>query len=216
MDLRALPAVSHQPPGSFPLLGQSLLAAASDCDLAQALIAGSPNAPVVAWSRFSPPVTRISRRGLGPHAEIEDAAQEVFLRLFRHIDSLRDPGALRWFVTSIAVRTLRSELRHRRAHSWLAFAPDRDLMLVVDADADLGAQHALVRFYRLLDRVNERDGVAFVLHFVEGMEATEVALTLGVSEPTARRRFLRARKRLMMLASRDSFVSDYVAIRRAG
>jgi RNA polymerase sigma-70 factor (ECF subfamily) len=78
-------------------------------------------------------------------------------------------------------------------------------------NADTGSRQALIHFYRALDRISARDRSAFVLRFIEGMEAAEVAEALGVSVPTARRCFTRAWERVTFFAQRDPFLVDYLS-----
>jgi DNA-directed RNA polymerase specialized sigma24 family protein len=75
-------------------------------------------------------------------------------------------------------------------------------------------RQALERLYAILDRVNENDRAAFVLRFIEGLELSDVAAALGISAPTARRRFTRAYERVALLASREPALAEYVAIDR--
>lgn len=187
------------------------LTAGDDTTLALALIAGDPAAPRVAWDRFSPMVRGILRRSFGPASEVEDLVQDVFLSLFRSATKLRQPATLRAFVIGITVRTVRYELRRRRVRGWigLSVSPELPDLRVVHPDTD--SREALVRFYELLDRVNTRDRTAFVLHFIEGMDAAEVAAVLETSVPTVRRCLGRAWKRVVLLASRDSTLAEYVA-----
>ena len=77
--------------------------------------------------------------------------------------------------------------------------------------ADTASQHALIHFYQVLGRINERDRTAFVLRYIEGMEAAEVAAALDVSVPTARRCFTRAWERVTFFAQRDPFLVDYLS-----
>src|SRR5262249_52308915 len=72
-----------------------------------------------AWRRYAPMVSGMLRRGLGPRADVDDATQEVFLRLFRRIDSLRDATALRAFVVSVTVRVMKWQLRRRYIRRWV-------------------------------------------------------------------------------------------------
>lgn len=187
------------------------LADADDAALARALIAKDPGAPRVAWTRFAPLVRRILRRSLGPQHDVEDVVQDVFLCLFERVHTLRDPVALKAFVIAIAVRTARYEIRRARVRRWVGLSRTAELPDLRIVNADSGAQHALIHFYRMLDRINERDRTAFVLRFVEGMEAAEVAAALDVSVPTARRCFTRAWERVIFLARRDPFLVDYLS-----
>ena len=100
---------------------------ASDLELARALIDGVPNAPELAWERYSPLVHRIVSRAIGPDAEVEDVTQEIFYRLFSRIGTLRKPEALRSFVISFAIRIVKWELRRRRARRWLTLSETGDI-----------------------------------------------------------------------------------------
>jgi RNA polymerase sigma-70 factor (ECF subfamily) len=181
-----------------------------DLAIAHALLAREPASHRAAWKRFAPVVRRLVRRVLGPGADVEDAVQDVFVCLFEKVTALRDPGALKAFVMSITVRTARYHLRRRRARRWIGLADVESHPALHVVTRDPAPQHALARFYRILDRVNDRDRAAFVLRYIEGLELSEVAKALGTSAPTARRRFTRAYGRVALLASRDPVLVDYV------
>jgi len=83
----------------------------TDAELIRALRADDPGAAAALWARYSPPVGRVLAKALGPGLEIEDLTQEVFLRVFRRLPSLRDPSALRAFVLAVAMNVLKWELR---------------------------------------------------------------------------------------------------------
>jgi RNA polymerase sigma-70 factor (ECF subfamily) len=194
-----------------PAPASTALADADDATLACALIEKAPAAPRVAWNRFSPLVRRILRRSLGPQHDVEDIVQDVFLCLFERVHTLRDPVALKAFVIAITVRTARYEIRRARVRRWVGLSRTAELPDLRVVHADTTSQHALIHFYRALNRINERDRTAFVLRFIEGMEASEVAAALEVSVPTARRCFTRAWERVTFFAQRDPFLVDYLS-----
>jgi RNA polymerase sigma-70 factor (ECF subfamily) len=187
------------------------LTEADDATLAVALIEKNVAAPRVAWTRFSPLVRRILRRSLGPQHDVEDIVQDVFMCLFERVHTLRDPVALKAFVIAITVRTARYEIRRARVRRWVGLSRTAELPDLRVVNADTSSQHALIHFYRALNRINERDRTAFILRFVEGMEAAEVAAALDVSVPTARRCFTRAWERVTFFAERDPFLVDYLS-----
>jgi RNA polymerase sigma-70 factor (ECF subfamily) len=186
------------------------LADADDEKLARALIAKDANAATVAWERFAPLVRRILRRALGPGQNAEDLVQEVFLRLFLKVHELREPKALGAFIISITTLTVRSELRRRRARSWLGLSPDAAALDLRVVHPDPAGRQALKRFYELLDRFNTRDRMAFVLRYIEGMSLVEVSDALGVSISTAKRSLLYVRRRLADHVQRDPLLADYM------
>ena len=195
-------------PGSSAKL--DLSSTCSDAELAAALIAGDASASAIAWRRFVPLVSRMARRALGSGEEVDDIVQDVFSSLFRAIHRLREPDALRGFVITITRRVLGHDLRKRRARAHLN--ADLGLHLLDTSDRrDPATHHAYLHFRLLLGRLNERERRAFILRFVACMDAPEVAHTLGVSVPTARRAFSRAQSRLTLWAGRHPFLSDYLA-----
>lgn len=185
------------------------LSRATDAELGRALIDNEPAAFYVAWQRFLPVVRSMVRRSLGHTAEDEDIVQEVFFVLFRRVQTLRDPLAVRAFVMAITVRTLSYEQRRRRkrAYSPLETEEQTDGLRVT---AEPAAKHAFVSFQHLVGRLRERDRTAFVLRFIEGMDSKEIGAALGVSAPTARRSFSRALERLKLWAGRDPFLADFL------
>lgn len=189
----------------------SELSELSDAALAGELQARSPDAARLVWQRYSPMVRRMLARALGPERDVEDSLQEVFLCLFNKVPELRNPAALRAFIVSIAIRTLRHEIRRRKLRSWLRLDGNVAVEDVRAINPDPDAREALIRFYSLLDRINTRDRSVFVLHVIEGMDMEAIAEALEVSVPTVRRCLTRARERISLLAGRDSTLVDYVS-----
>src|SRR6188472_3845017 len=177
--------------------------AASDMELAQALINGVPNAAELAWERYAPLVHRIVSRAIGPDAEVEDVTQEIFYRLFSRIGTLRKPEALRSFVISFAVRIVKWELRRRRARRWLTLSetgevPDEQIM-VINAES----RYALRRLYALLDRLSTRERLVLILRHVEGMTLEEIAEAMELSLATVKRALRRDSLRVSQLVDAD-------------
>jgi RNA polymerase sigma-70 factor (ECF subfamily) len=183
----------------------------SDAALVGELQARSAEASRVVWQRYSPMVRRMLARALGPERDVEDSLQEVFLCLFSKVTELRNPAALRAFIVSIAIRTLRHEIRRRKLRSWLRLDGNVAVDDVRSVSPDPDAREALIRFYALLDRINTRDRTVFVLHVIEGMDVEAIANALEVSVPTIRRCVTRARERILLLAGRDPMLVDYVS-----
>lgn len=176
-----------------------------------ALAAGEPAAAQEAWNRFAPMIHDLLRRGLGPRADVEDAMQEVFLRVFRRVETLRDPSTLRSFVFSIGVRVLRWQLRRRHVRRIVGLSRDGDLPESPHQPADSVAREALRRFYTLLDTVGPLDRTIFVLRNAEEMSLPEIARAAGVSLSTVKRRLAKVSARMARLAEADPLVSTYLS-----
>jgi len=159
----------------------------TDAELVHALRADDPAAPGELWSRCSPAVGRVLAKALGPCPDVEDLTQEIFLRVFVRIPSLRDPTALRAFVLSFAMNVLKWELRRRWVGRKIGLSMSGTLPDVEDASVDTEARDALRRCYRILDSLPTSDRLAYVLRYMEGMTIDEVSAALGVSTSTAKR-----------------------------
>lgn len=155
-------------------------------------------------------VFRLMKRVLGPDADVEDLTQDVFMRVFAKVPGLRQPDALRSFVFSVAVRTLKSELRRRRVRRVFALSQADEGAGTTSVDAlDAEARQALRRFYALLDRLSAVERAAFVLRHVEEMKLEEIADALGVSLATVKRRIDRAARVISRHVDRDPALSAY-------
>jgi RNA polymerase sigma-70 factor (ECF subfamily) len=150
-------------------------------------------------------------RAVGPDQEVEDLVQEAFLRLYRKLPDLREPGALKAFVVTITTRVLQTELRGRWLKRWLGLTGSGALPDRPAEEADLDAREALVRFYRLLDRLGPQHRTVFVLRYIEGMDLEDVATAAGVSLATVKRWLPRIVRRMFGQAERDPLLKSYVS-----
>jgi RNA polymerase sigma-70 factor (ECF subfamily) len=206
--MRFPPPKQHSRGTTLALVGSRTRHEVSDAELARGLVDKADWALVETWHRFAPLVLTLAERALGSKSEAEDLAQEVFVRLFRRVETLRDEGSLRSFVYSIAVRTLKSELRYRRIRRWLSFRAHETLLDLRHATPDVEGRHLLRCFYVLLDRLSPRDRLVFVLRRVEAMTVEEIAAALGVSPSTVKRSLAHASARLSRWIDSDPRLTE--------
>jgi RNA polymerase sigma-70 factor (ECF subfamily) len=181
-----------------------------DTTLAGDAARGDPAAHAAIWDRYAPLVRRVLARAIGPGSEVEDQVQEVFLRFYRNRALLRDPGALRSFLFGITLRVAATELRSRRIRSWLRLTRDGVLEEPEAPRGDPDAREAVRRLYAILDRLDAQSRLAFVLHYVDGWELTEVAEAFGVSLATIKRRLARTSMRVFASAQADTLLVPYL------
>lgn len=184
----------------------------ADGALVVALQQGDPRASREAWRRFGPYVRRSLRRLLGPGADEDDLSQEVFLRFFDRVRTLREPGAVRSFLFGICLRVVRKELSRRWVRRWLRLTDDGQLPergpTYLDQDAR-EAREAVVRYYRILDGLGTEARSIFVTRHIEGLELTEVAGLHGLSVSTTQRRLARAEKRVAAMVNADPALAAF-------
>jgi len=182
----------------------------SDGELARGLMAGGTWATAETWRRFAPMVLTMAARALGSESEADDLAQEVFHRLFRRAKTLREPDSLRSFVFSFAVRVLKSELRRKRARSWLSFQQPETFVDLASGTLDIESRDLLRKFYALLDRLAARDRLVFALRNMERMTVEEIASSMELSVSTVKRSLAHATNKLSRWLESDLGWVDFL------
>jgi RNA polymerase sigma-70 factor (ECF subfamily) len=139
-------------------------------------------------------------------AEAEDLTQEVFLQLFRKMDTFRGESAFSTWLYRLAVNVVLMRLRKRSiiTHSLektievkdgvlslqqVLGAPDSALTSAIDR---LTLERAVARMPAGYKRV-------FMLHYVEGYAHRDIARLLGLSVGTSKSQLFKARVRLRQL-----------------
>lgn len=180
-----------------------------DTELHQRLLRGEPRAAVLAWRAYAAMVRGLVMRSLGPGGEVEDRVQDVFAVFFRKIGTLKDPTALRSFLFGITIREIRTELRRRRVRKWLTLSSTGEPVDTVAA-GDENARHAFERLHRVLQSLDTRGHLAFVLRHFEGYELVEVAEALSCSLATVKRVLTAVETRVWSLAAQDPYLAPYL------
>ena len=144
-------------------------------------------------------VLRTACRLLGNPEDAQDAAQEVFLRMFRHHRSIgADPKAWLYRVT---VNVCNDHYRRAR------FSDIDRIPETAAAAPDPERQLALKERKRLvldgLQRLATRERACIVLRDIEGLSTAEVAGILGIEEVTVRGQVHSARLKLAKFVRRS-------------
>jgi RNA polymerase sigma-70 factor (ECF subfamily) len=136
--------------------------------------------------------------------DVEDVAQEVFLRLYYSLDQLRAPEVFEPWLYRLTVNATYDYLRKQRRQE--ARMADLSEEQVVAADAAAGgkraleeAQQAQVRetVGQLLDQVSPEDRILLILKEVQGLSVKELEAIYRVKENALKVRLFRARQRVL-------------------
>ncbi len=203
--MTSAPDTQRDPTGVVHLLREP----SDDAELLAALHEPTPSAAALVFDRFGEDVNRLVWRLLGADAEHDDIVQQVFLAIVNSLGRLRDPSALRAWVVSVTVRTVRTELRRRRYRRLVHFdstiteRAEAGNRIPEDGRVAQGVQAALAKMH-------ESYRVPFVLRVVEEMSLIEVAEACGCSLATAKRRIERGRAEFGRLAVTDPHLATLV------
>jgi RNA polymerase sigma-70 factor (ECF subfamily) len=175
--------------------------------LAQLARAGDEAAFAEIVRRYSPRVFRFASKFFRQRSEVEEAAQEVFMKAFTQLGSYEGRGSMEGWLTRITTNTCLNMLRSAKRRPELASADlsqDESTWLenqLSDAAAERhrSSERSLVAA-DLADRVLEKmapdDRV--VLSLIDGEDASvkEVAELTGWSEAKVKVQAFRARRRM--------------------
>jgi RNA polymerase sigma-70 factor (ECF subfamily) len=166
-----------------------------DDDALVAAIAGGDEAALrILVERWSPRVLAFATRALSRRADAEDLTQETFLRVYRAAPRYVAEGRFALWLFRIAGNLVRAELRRRKVRGWLLGASLQDDVEALEAlpaprgfSADAPLQDAETRaaLAAALARLPDRQRLAVLLHYYEGLKLREVAGALGTSEHAA-------------------------------
>ena len=185
---------------------EKISGSATDFELAQSAATGDMAAFEEIYSRHHRRVYSVCLRMLQNASEAEDLTQEVFLQLYRKIDSFRGDSA---FTTWLHRLTVNQVLMHFRKRSVKFERTTEDGETPVQIVLGTGN----VQKMPIVDKIALENAIAelppgyrnvFVLHDVEGYEHEEVATILGCAVGTSKSQLSKARSKLRKLLRKRS------------
>lgn len=179
----------------------------SDSELASLAAAGEESAFNEIMRRFSPRVFRFSARFFRQHSLIEEAAQEVFLKIFMQIGSFDGRGSLEGWITRITVNTCINLLRSAKRQPELTISNlnDNETTWLEEKVFDASSAHyqneedklvAADLVNRVFETLPPEDVMVLKMIDGEGSSIKEVASATGWGESKIKVRAFRARRRM--------------------
>ena len=175
------------------------------------LRSGSEEAYAWLIQHFHQPVYSLVYRILNDPTDAADTTQEVFIKVFRHIQRFNGDSSLKTWIYRIAVHEASNQrrwwFRHKRQEASMSAPTDPkndESLCLEDTLVDAGespfeqCMHAEVRakVEAELRNVPEPYRTAVVLRDIEGLAYEEMAHVLGVTLGTVKSRLMRGREAL--------------------
>ena len=177
----------------------------SESDLVHAAKQGDTIAFEELVRRYTHRVFRIAQHITHSSEVAQEVVQEVFLRVFRHIENFEERAKFSTWLTRVTVNTaltMHRPTRHADAsldENW----QDEDVSgseLVPDwrpnPEQLYSRSELRTILEQALEQLPERYSTVFVLRDIEGLSIEETASALGLTPPAVKTRLLRARLQL--------------------
>ena len=130
------------------------------------------------YRSYGPMIYSRCRRLLDDDAAAEDATQETFMRVQRHLQRAPDSREALVWIYRIATNYCLNEIRNRQLRPVpVDVLPERGT-----DDVDLLGRRDLAA--RLIEHAPEKLRAPAYLHYVDGLDQSEVARVLGISRRT--------------------------------
>ena len=158
---------------------------------------------------------RIAYHYLRDPAEVDEVAQDAFLKAFLHLPSFREDLFFELWFTRILVNACLDRLtaRNRRTR-WLVQQEPHEGMADTgpashepSPEAKLLAKERRAQLEVAVDRLPTRQRTAVILIHFEGRTTREVSVVMGLNESTVRVHLFRAVRKLRGSLNRDGWLS---------
>lgn len=176
---------------------------ANDADLIQRVLDDDQDAFTALVNKYQKSVHALVWRKIGDFHIAEELTQDVFLKAYKRLSTLKRPEQFPGWLYVIATRHSVSWLRKKQVPT-----KSLDAMSMEELEEACYAQYEVVRnetaaieqrrelVKRLLDKLPESERTVVTLYYLAEMSGAEISQFLGVSPNTVRSRLHRARQRL--------------------
>lgn len=181
----------------------------SEAELIAAVLAGDSTSfePLVA--KYSPRVFATARRYARRESEVEDIAQEVWLKAFDKLRTFRGEAPFEHWLMRMTVRTCYDFLRAHQRNRESAFSeisePEEDWLERFMADPGSAAEDAdaaRVLVGRVMEKLSPDARLVIQLLEIEDRSVKDIAELMGWSVPLVKVRAFRARGEMRKILAR--------------
>jgi RNA polymerase sigma-70 factor (ECF subfamily) len=181
----------------------------SEAEIIAAVLAGDAASFELLVQKYSPRVFATARRYARRESEIEDIAQEVWLKAFDKLKSFRGEAPFEHWLMRMAVRTcydfLRGHQRNRESSFSELSEPEDDWLerfaVAPDSVSD-SADAAKLLIGRVLEKLSPEARLVITLLEIEDRSVKEIAELTGWSAPLVKVRAFRARSEMKKILGR--------------
>ncbi|HEU6447957.1 MAG TPA: sigma-70 family RNA polymerase sigma factor [Verrucomicrobiae bacterium] len=172
----------------------------TEAQLIAAVLDGDPASFEPLVQKYSPRVFATARRYARRDSEVEDIAQEVWLKAFEKLKSFRGEAPFEHWLMRLTVRTcydfLRGHQRNRESSFSDLSEPENDWLdrfVTAPESAGENADAARMLIGRVMDKLSPQARLVITLLEIEDRSVKEIAELTGWSVPLVKVRAFRAR-----------------------
>ncbi|MCX6922418.1 MAG: sigma-70 family RNA polymerase sigma factor [Verrucomicrobia bacterium] len=178
----------------------------TEAELIAAVLKGDAASFEPLVEKYSPRIFATARRYARRESEVEDIAQEIWLKAFERLHSFRSEAPFEHWLMRLAVRTCYDSLRRHQRNRETTFSeltgPEEDWLdrFVSQPDtADENAEAARQLIDRVMEKLSPAARMVLTLQEIENRSVKEISKLTGWSIPLVKVRAFRARAEMRKL-----------------
>ena len=140
---------------------------------------------------FQEPIYNYIRRLVVSHEDAEDVLQEVFIRVFRHLDQFRSESSLSTWIYQIATNESLRLLNDRKEERNVASEEIQEELINIDYENELA-----VKFQEAILSLPEKQRLVFNLRYYDELEYEEIARILDSKVETLKVNYHYAKEKI--------------------
>ena len=188
----------------------------NEAELIAAVLRGDPESFEPLVQKYSPRVFATARRYARRESEVDDIAQEVWVKAFQKLGSFRGEAPFEHWLMRLTVRTCYDFLRSHQRKKELSFSElsdpesdwlDRFVTPGEQSSEDADAAKQLIE--RILEKLSPSARLIITLLEIEDRSVKEIAALTGWSIPLVKVRAFRARaemKKILNKLRKDKYL----------
>jgi len=166
-------------------------------DLIRLAQGGDTGAMEAIYSRLKTPLFNLAFRYTFNRAAAEDLLQEIFLKVFSHLEDVQNMDTFVAWAYRITLNTCFSYLRQRKVELHKTVSLTEVEGTVQDIDRDVKPENDIRKpLDRAIETLPHKLREIFLLHDVQGFKHEEIARILGLSVGTSKSQLFKARLKL--------------------
>ena len=137
--------------------------------------------------RWAEPVYRHVRRMVVNHADAQDVVQETFIKVYRNLDQLRNPEAIKSWLYRIATNEALRHIEELKRSASVNSAADLAEADSLQADEFFDfSDLEVVTLQKAIHRLPSKQQIVFLLRYYDDLSFAEIAEIVGGNASTAK------------------------------
>jgi RNA polymerase sigma-70 factor, ECF subfamily len=177
-------------------------------DLIRRCREGDRQAMEEVYERLKAPFFGLVFRYTRDRASAEDVLQDVFIKIFTHLDNLDKDEAFLGWAYRIAVNTGLSHVRHNKMLLKKSVPLNGVNHTLGDSEAEDRENLVKKSLEKALTHLTSKLKSVFILHDVQGFKHHEIAQMMGCSVGTSKSQLFKARKKIRKILHKEKILGE--------